>query len=172
MFVNLDYSENLDFIYKWKDSLDPLIDALVNQEDMTQIVKYTTNLNVVSESGQNVLNQEAHNEMIHQTCMTLITQAYENKKNKHKIMRNFGVNCTEFYSVAKKKCSEEGLYSVLCRSFYEMVSNRSFGHSWHFFRNNGLSNFGINCDYSKFVTPKIKVSVRITISASKGFLKA
>ena len=37
MFVNLDYSENLDFIYKWKDSLDPLIDALVNQEETLDI---------------------------------------------------------------------------------------------------------------------------------------
>ena len=165
MFVNLDYSENLDFIYKWKDSLDPLIDALVNQEDMTQIVKYTTNLNVVSQSGQNVLDQEAYNAMIHQTCMTLTTQAYENKKNKHKIIRNLGVNCTEFYSVAKNKCSEEGSDTVLCRAFHEMVYNRCIGQ----FRNNGLSNFGINCDYSKFVTPKIKVSVTITISASKVF---
>ena len=157
MFVNLDYSENLDFIYKWKDSLDPLIDALVNQEDMTQIVKYTTNLNVVSESGQNVLDQEAYNAMIHQTCMTLSTKASNSK-----IIRNFGVNCTEFYSVAKKQCSEEGL----CTLFYRMVSYRCFGHS---VRNNRLSNFGINCDDGKFVTPKIKVSIRITVSASKVF---
>ena len=136
MFVNLDYSENLDFVYQWKDSLDPLIDALANQEDITQVVNLTTNLNLIRENGQNVLDQEAYNAMIHKTCMKQSTQASNSM-----IMRNFGVNCTEFYSVAKKKCSEEGSDSVLCGAFNEMVSYQCVGQ----LGNTGRSNFGFTC---------------------------
>ena len=96
MFVNLDYSENLDFVYQWKDSLYPFIRAVANQEDMTQVVKFTTNLNVIRGNRQNVLNQEAYNAVIHKTCKKLSTQFNS------KIMRNYGLNCTEFYSMAKK----------------------------------------------------------------------
>ena len=140
MFVNLDYSENLDFVLKWKDSLDPFIDALANQEDMTQVVNFTTNLNIVRESGQNVLDQEAYNAVIHKTCKKLSTQASNSK-----IMRNYGLNCTEFYSMAKKKCSEEDSNYVLCGAFNEMKSYQCSGQLGNSFGNGGLSNFGFNC---------------------------
>ena len=140
MFVNLDYSENLDFVYQWKDSLYPFIRAVANQEDMTQVVKFTTNLNVIRGNRQNVLNQEAYNAVIHKTCKKLSTQASNSK-----IMRNYGLNCTEFYSMAKKKCSEEDSNYVLCGAFNEMKAHQCFGQLGNSFGNAGLSNFGFNC---------------------------
>ena len=135
MFVNLDYEENLDFVYQWKDSLDDLIGTLTNQGDVTMTVKHVTNLNLVDQNGQNVLSQEDYDTVVMNLCMELVYFTTT------EIMRDYGQNCTKLVSRAKNQCIGQGS-SNMCSLYNQLVRNECANAAGK----PGSGAFGINCN--------------------------
>ena len=158
MFSNLEHQKNFDFISQWKDSYNDFINAIANQNTFAQVVKYTTNINVETENGQTVLDEETYGEMQFEICMTMSNNAFDTTKIIGEIMRNYGVNCT-YLDEAKKNCLG-GSNQKSCSLYNKMVAKQCAGR----YSNGqvGFGGFGINCT-CKFLLLKDYVSSSYTI---------
>mgnify|MGYP007022693981 FL=1 len=151
MFSNLEHQKNFDFISQWKDSYNDFINAVTDQNHFTQLVKYTTNFNVVDENGQKVLDQETYGQMEFEICMKLNKAFF----SKTKIMRNYGANCTYLYEAKNICLGQGGSNQKSCSLYNKMVAKQCAGQ--HSYGQVGLGRFGINCTckflrtYFKFI---------------------
>ena len=136
MFSNLDNHKNFDFISQWKDSYNEFINAVANPSTFTQVVKYTTNFNVVDESGQNGLEEDAHTNLVLKICK----KAGFNSTS----LRNYGTNCTNLPYLWKRQCLGQGSSKQeSCSLYNKMVAKQCAGQ--HSNGQAGLGQFGINC---------------------------
>ena len=148
MFSNLEHQKNFDFISQWKDSYNDFINAVTDQNSFTQIVNYTTNFNIVDESGQNGLEEDAYTDMLIKICKKV--------RSSWKALRNYGANCTDLPNLLKKQCLRHGgSNQQSCTHYNKMVVNQCAGQ--HSYGQVGLGRFGINCSckflrtYFKFI---------------------
>ena len=58
MFANVEHQKNFEFINQWKTSFEDLTNVLKGQDDITQVVNYTTNINPIDENGNAILSNE------------------------------------------------------------------------------------------------------------------
>ena len=139
MFANLEHQKNFDFISQWKDSYNDFINAIANQVNFTQVVKYTTNFNVVDESGQSGLEENAYTDLFLKICQEVGFSSQG--------LRNYGANCTDLPYLAKRQClGQEGSNQKSCslyNKYIKMVTKQCAGQ--HSYGQVGLGRFGINC---------------------------
>ena len=136
MFANLEHQKNFDFISQWKDSYNDFINAVANQVTFTQVVKYTTNFNVVDDSGQSGLEENAYTDLFHKICKKVDFSP--------KGLRKYGANCTNLPNLWKKQCLGQGHSNQKSCSLYnEKVVQQCAGQ--HSYGQVGLGDFGINC---------------------------
>ena len=87
MFANVEHKENFDFIHKWKDSFEDLTTVLKNQEDITKVVNYTTNINPVDKTGNPTLSHEEFNHVFIERC-------FNNPETRLYYLKRYGFNCS------------------------------------------------------------------------------
>ena len=138
MFSNLEHHENLDFINKWKDGYNDLIDAVTNQEDITLLVNFTTNF----DHGKiDEIDQESYDTMVSKICTKFA------KTSNSQVLRNYGVNCTQFNQNLPNPCVGQGNSNTpQCGKYLSKVSNECAGKIGYSFGKAGFGNFGINCN--------------------------
>ena len=135
MFSNLEHQKNFNFISQWKDSYNGFINAVANPSTFTQVVNYTTNFNVMDESGQNRLEGEAYTDLLLKIC---------NKVGfSPKGLQNYGANCTDLPYLAKRQClGQGGSNQKSCSLYNKIVAKECAGQ--HSYGQVGLGRFGIN----------------------------
>ena len=89
MFSNVENQKNFDFIHKWKHSFQDLTTTLKNQEDITKVVNYITNINPIDETGNPSLSPEEFSHVFIERC-------FKNPGTQFYNLKNFGVNCPSY----------------------------------------------------------------------------